>query len=110
MTASHLRRINQSIVGSKLVGCCSTLAQVRHAAPVVFPVDFDGGGYVYRVHPINFLAMICSDNDVDKFCWYCLICYAHMNLNYTIFADFFLYVKHIEHQTLVSFLLRSKLK
>jgi hypothetical protein len=26
---------------------------VRHAAPVVFPVDFDGGGYGYRVHPIN---------------------------------------------------------
>jgi hypothetical protein len=26
---------------------------VRHAALVVFPVDFDGGGYVYRVHPIN---------------------------------------------------------
>ena len=23
---------------------CSTLEQVRHAAPVVFPVDFDGGG------------------------------------------------------------------
>jgi hypothetical protein len=21
--------------------------------PVVFPVDFDGGGYVYRVNPIN---------------------------------------------------------
>jgi hypothetical protein len=26
---------------------------VRHAAPVVFPVDFDGGEHVYRVHPIN---------------------------------------------------------
>jgi hypothetical protein len=49
----------------------------------------------------QFLAMICFDNDVEKFCWYCLICYAHMNLNYTIFADLFLYVKHIEHQTLV---------
>jgi len=35
------------------------------------------------------LSMICSDNDVEKFCWYCLICYAHMNLNYTIFVDFF---------------------
>jgi hypothetical protein len=35
------------------VGCYSTLAQVRHAAPVVFPVDFDGGEHVYRVHPIN---------------------------------------------------------
>ena len=33
--------------------CCSTRAQVRHAAPVVFPVDFDGGEHVYRVHPIN---------------------------------------------------------
>jgi hypothetical protein len=35
------------------VGCCSIRAQVRHAAPVVFPVDFDGGKHVYRVHPIN---------------------------------------------------------
>ena len=35
------------------------------------------------------LFMICSDNDVEKFCWYCLICYAHMNLNYTIFIDLF---------------------
>ena len=26
---------------------------MRHAAPVVFPVDFDGGEHVYRVHPIN---------------------------------------------------------
>ena len=33
--------------------CCSTHAQVRHAAPVVFRVDFDGGKYDYRVHPIN---------------------------------------------------------
>ena len=30
-----------------------TRAQVRHAATVVFPVDFDGGEHVYRVHPIN---------------------------------------------------------
>jgi hypothetical protein len=35
------------------------------------------------------LSMICSDNDVEKFCWYCLICYAHINLNYTIFVNFF---------------------
>jgi hypothetical protein len=28
---------------------------VRHAAPVVFQVDFDGGEHVYRVHPINVL-------------------------------------------------------
>ena len=35
------------------MGCCYTRAQVRHAAPVVFPVDFDGGKHVYRVHPIN---------------------------------------------------------
>ena len=35
------------------MGCCSTRAQVRHASPVVFPVDFDGGEHVYRVHPIN---------------------------------------------------------
>ena len=33
--------------------CCSTRAQVCHAAPVVFSVDFDGGEHVYRVHPIN---------------------------------------------------------
>ena len=26
---------------------------MRHTAPVVFPVDFDGGEHVYRVHPIN---------------------------------------------------------
>ena len=30
-----------------------------------------------------------SDNDVETFCWYCLICYAHMNLKYTIFVDCF---------------------
>ena len=35
------------------MGCCSTRAQVRHAVPVVFPVDFDGGEHVYRVHSIN---------------------------------------------------------
>ena len=38
------------------------------------------------------LSMICSDNDIEKFCWYCLICYAHMNLNYTIFVDFFFFM------------------
>jgi hypothetical protein len=43
------------------------------------------------------------DNDVEKFCLYCLICYAHMNLNYTIFVDFFSLCKHIEHQTLYRF-------
>jgi hypothetical protein len=26
------------------------------------------------------LSMICSYNGVEKFCWYCLICYVHMNL------------------------------
>jgi len=35
------------------VGCCYNLAQVRHAAPVAFPVDFDRSEHVYRVHPIN---------------------------------------------------------
>jgi hypothetical protein len=35
------------------VGCCSTSAQVRHAAHAVFPVDFDGGEHVHRVHAIN---------------------------------------------------------
>ena len=35
------------------MGCCSTRAQVRHVAPVMFPVDFYGGELVYRVHPIN---------------------------------------------------------
>ena len=34
------------------------------------------------------LSMICSDNDVETCCWYCLICYAHMNLKYTMFANF----------------------
>ena len=52
------------------------------------------------------LSMICSDNDVENFCWYCHICCGHMNLKYTICVDFFfLYVKNIEHQALVSFLL-----
>ena len=46
-TASHLRRIEP--INRWLVRCWST----RHAAPVVFPVDFDGGEHVYRVHPIN---------------------------------------------------------
>jgi len=45
---------NQSIVGYKLVGCCSTRAQVRHTAPVVFPVDFDDGEHIYRDHPLDF--------------------------------------------------------
>ena len=35
------------------MACCPTHAQERHAAPVVFPLDFDGGEHVYRVHPIN---------------------------------------------------------
>ena len=35
------------------MGCCSTRPQVRHAAPVVFPVEFDGGEHFYRVHPIH---------------------------------------------------------
>jgi hypothetical protein len=35
------------------VGCCSTRAQVRHAAPVVFPVNVEGDEHVYRVHPVN---------------------------------------------------------
>jgi hypothetical protein len=35
------------------------------------------------------LSMICSDNDVDNFCWYCHNCCAHMNLKYTIFVEFF---------------------
>ena len=35
------------------MGCCSTRAQVRFAAPVVFPLDVDGGEHVSRVHPIN---------------------------------------------------------
>ena len=35
------------------MGCCFTRAQVRHAAPVVFPLDFDGGERAYRVNPIN---------------------------------------------------------
>ena len=35
------------------MGCCSTRAQVCHAAPIVFPVFFDGGEHVYRAYPIN---------------------------------------------------------
>jgi hypothetical protein len=34
------------------------------------------------------LFMICSDNDVEKFCWYCLICYAHINLNTPVVTVF----------------------
>ena len=55
------------------------------------------------------LSMMCSDNDVEKLCWYCLICYTHMILNYTIFVDCFLYVKNIEQNTLVSFLLLTSI-
>ena len=33
--------------------CCSTRAQVRHAALVEFSMYCDGGEYVYRVYPIN---------------------------------------------------------
>jgi hypothetical protein len=66
--------------------------------------------YTSILHDNFCLSMICSDNDVEKFCWYCLICYAHMNLNYTIFVDIsFLYVKNIDHQTLVSFLLLTSM-
>ena len=35
------------------MGCCSTRAYVRHAAPIVLPVDFDGGEHIYQIHPIN---------------------------------------------------------
>ena len=35
------------------MGCCSTRAQVRHAAPVMFPLNFDDGEHLYRIHPIN---------------------------------------------------------
>jgi hypothetical protein len=41
------------------------------------------------LHDNFYLSMICSDNDIEQFCWYCLICYAHLNLNYTIFVNFF---------------------
>jgi hypothetical protein len=56
----------------------STRAQVRHAAPVVFPMDFDGGEHVYRVHLIN--VQLVTDpvitpakeehgyDNVEKFC------------------------------------------
>jgi hypothetical protein len=33
--------------------------------------------------------MICSDNDVEKKFWYCLICYAHKNLNMRFLSIFF---------------------
>ena len=35
------------------MGCCFTRVHVRHAPPVVFPVDCDDGEHVYRMHPIN---------------------------------------------------------
>jgi hypothetical protein len=101
-----------------LVGCCSTRAQVHHAAPVVFPV---GGEHVYRVHPINVQLMtdpvimlakknldvilvqkiLTNTNPVTS----CIVM-LNINLNYTMFVDFIsLCNKNIEHQTLVSFLL-----
>jgi hypothetical protein len=59
----------------------------------------------FILHDNFCLSMICSDIDVDKFSWYYLIiCYAHMNFNYTIFVDFFSLCNKIEHQTLVLFL------
>jgi hypothetical protein len=42
------------------MGCCSTRAQVRHAAQVVFPVYFEGGEHVYRVHSINVQLVIMA--------------------------------------------------
>ena len=54
MTASDLRRIEPINRWIKVVGCCSTRAHVRHAAPVVFPVDFDGDEHGFRVHLISF--------------------------------------------------------
>ena len=53
MTSSHLRRIDPINRWIKDCGMLFTGAQVRHAATVVFPMDFDGGEHVYRVHPIN---------------------------------------------------------
>ena len=49
------------------------------------------------------LSMISSDNDVETFCSYCLMWYAHMNLIYTIFVDFLslcktiLCIRHLYH-------------
>ena len=40
--------------------CCSTRVQVRHAVPIVFSVDFDGGEHVYRVNPMNVQLVIDS--------------------------------------------------
>ena len=42
------------------MACCPTHAQERHAAPVVFPLDFDGDEHVYRVHPMNVQLMTDS--------------------------------------------------
>ena len=47
--AAPTHRTNQSL--NK--GLWDVVPQVRHAAPVVFPVDFDSGEHVYQVHPIN---------------------------------------------------------
>ena len=57
-----------------------------------------------HVAPHILIAMLRNFVDIN-----CLnICYTHMNLNYTIFVDFS-YVKNIEHQTLVSFLLLTSI-
>ena len=47
--AAPTHRTNQSL--NK--GLWDVVPQVHHAAPVVFPVDFDSGEHVYQVHPIN---------------------------------------------------------
>jgi hypothetical protein len=82
---------------------------VRHATPVMFPVDFDDGEHVCRVHPIN--VQLVTDPVImptkEEHGVILVKKVAHMNPNYTFFVDFhfILYVKNIEHQTLVLFLL-----
>jgi hypothetical protein len=41
------------------------------------------------LHDNFYLSMICSDNDVEKFWWYYLICYAHTEQIYHVWERYF---------------------
>ena len=56
------------------------------------------------LHDTFCLSMICSDNDIEIL-WIFPYLFLHMNLNYTIFVDFFLYAKQywVSNPCIVSF-------
>lgn len=55
------------------------------------------------------LSMTCSDNNVEKLCWYCLICFAHININYTFLSIYLIFVQNIEYWLFVSSLLLTSI-